>query len=214
MVDPSDILLEASHLRLGIPCSFVDKTPHHGGSHTVFKIVFADSVEWAARVGHDSNNWQNELRAVKTFQCLKQQCTAIKAPLLLPGINYPVIYSEWVNGAPLAIWNLHIPRIQREALLHGMADFLLQMWTARAPPGLTPAQPALYSDWLRKSLDRGLRRTLNGTAKWGNAVDYLIMRSMIPAYADQFDQYTGIGFTHGDLNAHNIMKSDAFRLVG
>ncbi|KAJ5799569.1 uncharacterized protein N7518_001637 [Penicillium psychrosexuale] len=95
-----------------------------------------------------------------------------------------------------------------------MADFLLQMWTARAPPDLTIAQPCLYSDWLTESLDRGIRRTLNGTAKWGNAIDYLIMRSMIPGYAVQFDQYTGIGFAHGDLHAYNIMKNDDFRLTG
>ncbi|CDM30461.1 unnamed protein product [Penicillium roqueforti FM164] len=72
-----------------------------------------------------------------------------------------------------------------------MTDFLLQMWTARAPPDLTIVQPCLYSDWLTESLDRGIRRTLNGTAKWGNAIDYLIMRSMIPGYAVRFDQYTG-----------------------
>jgi predicted unusual protein kinase regulating ubiquinone biosynthesis (AarF/ABC1/UbiB family) len=37
---------------------------------------------------------------------------------------------------------------------------------------------------------------------------------MIPGYAIQFDQFTGIGFAHGDLHAHNIMKSDTFRLTG
>ncbi|KAJ5228420.1 hypothetical protein N7489_009128 [Penicillium chrysogenum] len=214
MVALLDILSEASYLRLGVPCSFVDESPRQGGSHTVFKIVFEDSVEWAARVGHDPNNWENELRAVKTFQCLKQQCTAIRAPTLLYSSKHPVLYSEWVNGAPLAIWNLQVPQVQREALLDDMADFLLQVWTARAPPDLTVAQPTLYSHWLTESLDRALRRTLNGTAKWGDAVNYLIMRSMIPGYAIQFDQYTGIAFAHGDLRAHNIMKSDTFRLTG
>jgi hypothetical protein len=63
---------------------------------------------------------------VNTFQSLKQQCAGIKAPLLLPGLTHPVTYSEWVNGPPLAIWNLRIPQIQREALLHDKADFLLQ----------------------------------------------------------------------------------------
>ncbi|KAE8132837.1 hypothetical protein BDV38DRAFT_287312 [Aspergillus pseudotamarii] len=40
------------------------------------------------------------------------------------------------------------------------------------------------------------------------------MRSMIPDYAAEFDKYTGIGFTHGDLNAHNIMTTDEFHLTG
>ncbi|CAG8887069.1 unnamed protein product [Penicillium egyptiacum] len=125
MVNLRDILSEASDLRLGVPCLLVDETPGQGGSHTAFKIVFEDSVKWAARVGHDSNNWKNGLRAVKTFLCLKQQCTAIKASTLLFSSKHPVLYSERVSGAPLAIWNLQIPQIQREVFLDDMADFLL-----------------------------------------------------------------------------------------
>lgn len=40
------------------------------------------------------------------------------------------------------------------------------------------------------------------------------MRSMIPDYAAEYDEYSGLGFTHGDLNAYNIMKSDEFHLTG
>lgn len=80
---------EASRLRLGVPCSLADGNSRHGGSHTVFNLVFEDSVRWAARVSHDSNNWKNELRAIKTFQHIKQQCPEIKAPNVFFEANTP-----------------------------------------------------------------------------------------------------------------------------
>lgn len=214
MAGSLDLLSEASRLRLGVPCSLADEHPCHGGSHRVFEVVFEDSVRWAARVNTDSNNWKNELRAVRQFQHVKQQRAEIKAPNLFVEAEHPVLYSEWVSGKPLAIWNFQIPLVKRQRLLDDLAEFLLQLWTTPVPSALVAEKNCLYSVWLMKSLDRGLRRTLNGTARWGNAIDYLIMRSMIPNYAAEFDKYTGIGFTHGDLNAHNIMKSDDFHLTG
>lgn len=214
MTDSLDVLSEASRLRLGVPCSLADENPCHGGSHRVFKVVFEDSVRWAARVSHDSSNWKNELRAVRQFQHIKQQRPEIKAPNLFVKAEHPVLYSEWVIGKPLATWNFQIPLVKRQRLLNDLAEFLLQLWTTPVPSALAPEKSRLYSVWLTESLDRGLRRTLTGTARWGNAMDYLIMRSMIPSYAAEFDKYTGVGFTHGDLNAHNIMKSDDFHLTG
>ncbi|KAJ6126082.1 hypothetical protein N7471_010575 [Penicillium samsonianum] len=214
MAGSLDLLSEASRLRLGVPCSLADEHPCHGGSHRVFEVVFEDSVRWAARVNTDSNNWKNELRAVRQFQHVKQQRAEIKAPNLFVEAEHPVLYSEWVSGKPLAIWNFQIPLVKRQRLLDDLAEFLLQLWTTPVPSAFVAEKNCLYSVWLTKSLDRGLRRTLNGTARWGNAIDYLIMRSMIPNYAAEFDKYTGIGFTHGDLNAHNIMKSDDFHLTG
>lgn len=40
------------------------------------------------------------------------------------------------------------------------------------------------------------------------------MRSMIPNYAAEFDKYTGVGFSHGELNAYNVIKDDNFHLTG
>ncbi|CDM29876.1 unnamed protein product [Penicillium roqueforti FM164] len=37
----------------------------------------------------------------------------IKAPNLFVEAEHPVLYSEWVSGKPLAIWNFQIP------LVHG-----------------------------------------------------------------------------------------------
>ncbi|KAF4211368.1 hypothetical protein CNMCM8980_004357 [Aspergillus fumigatiaffinis] len=214
MTDSLYILSEASRLRLGIPCTLADESPCLGGSHRIFKIVFEDAVPWAARVSDDSNNWKGELRAVRQFQHIKKQRPEIKAPELFVEEEHPVVYSEWVSGKPLAIWNSQIPLVKRQRLLDDLAEFLLQLWTTPIPSGLAQEKSCLYSTWLTESLDRGLRRTLRGTARWGNAINYLIMRSMIPDYAAEYDKYTGIGFTHGDLNAHNIMKSDEFHLTG
>lgn len=176
--------------------------------------VFEDSVRWAARVNHDSNNWKDELRAIKNFQHIKQQCSEIKAPNLFFKVEHSVLYLEWVSGEPLAVWNFQIPLIKRQRLLNDLAGFLLQLWTTSAPSTLVPAWDLQYSVWLTESLDRGLRRTLTGTARWGNAIDFLIMRSMNPDYAAEFDTYTSVGFAHGDLNAYNIMKGDDFPLTG
>ncbi|PGH11430.1 hypothetical protein AJ80_07108 [Polytolypa hystricis UAMH7299] len=80
---------------------------------------------------------------------------------------------------------------------------------------MLPASPKLpYSAWLTESLDRALRRTLSGTARWGDAVDYVIMRSMIPSYYTKWDHYIDIGFAHGDLDAYNIMIDANFQLTG
>ncbi|KAJ6066891.1 uncharacterized protein N7446_003928 [Penicillium canescens] len=214
MTGSLDVLSEASRLRHGIPCSFADDNPYVGGSHRVFKVVFEDSVRWAARINQDPNNWETELRAVRRFQHVKKQCVEIKAPNLYVAAEHPVLYSEWVSGNPLAIWNSKIPLLKRHSLLDDLAEFLLQLWTTAVPSALAPEQNCLYSVWLTQSLDRGLRRTLTGTAKWGNATDYLIMRSMVPKYAAEFDKYIGVGFTHGDLNAHNVMINDDFNLTG
>ena len=213
MTQPLDILSEACFLRPGFQCSFADETPCHGCSHNVFKIIFEDSVQWAARVCYDPNNWPYELRAAEMFQHIKQHHPEIRAPNIFFKAEYPVLYSEWVTGKPLAIWNSRILLIKRQRFLDNLAEFLLQLWTIPLPaPALPPKSP--YSVWLTESLDRGLRRTLAGTARWGNAVDYLIMRSMIPSYTAECDKYTDIGFAHGDLNAHNIMIDSDFQLTG
>ncbi|KAJ5567163.1 hypothetical protein N7535_006469 [Penicillium sp. DV-2018c] len=195
MIDPPDLLAGASRLRQGVPCSFADDNPYVGSSHRVFKVVFEDSVQWAAR--H-----------------IKEQCPEIKAPNLYIEAGLRVIYSEWVAGNPLAIWNSKIPLVKRQSLLDDLAEFLLQLWTITVPSALASEQEDPYSAWLTQSLDRGLRRTLTGTARWGDATDYLIMRSMIPEYAAEFDKYIGVGFAHGDLNAFNVMINDDFNLTG
>lgn len=214
MTDSPDVLAKASRLRQGIPCSLADESPYLGGSHCVFKFVFEDSVRWAARVSSDPNNWKNELRAFRQFQHIKKHRPEIKAPELFVEAEHPVLYSEWISGKPLAIWNSQIPLLKRQRLLDDLAEFLLQLWTTPVPSALAQEKSCLYSLWLTKSLDRGLRRTLRGSARWGNAIDYLMMRSMIPDYSSEFDKYAGIGFTHGDLNAHNIMRNDEFHVTG
>ncbi|KAE8150831.1 hypothetical protein BDV25DRAFT_129239 [Aspergillus avenaceus] len=165
MADSLCMLSEAaSRLRLGIPCVLADESPCFGGLHCIFKVVFEDSIQWAARVSDD-------------FQHIKQQCLKIKAPDLLVEEEYPVVYSEWVSGKPLAIWNSQIPLLKCQRLLDNLVEFLL------------------------------------GTARWGNAINYLIMRSIIPDYAVEYDEYSGFGFIYRDLNTYNIIKSNEFHLT-
>ncbi|KAE8417870.1 hypothetical protein BDV36DRAFT_283340 [Aspergillus pseudocaelatus] len=198
---------------MGVQCSLADERPCQGGSHKIFKVISEDSVQWAVRSCDDFNTWRYELRAIGMFQYIKQQNPEMKAPNVFFEPEHPVLYSEWISGSPLATWNPQIPLKKCQTLLEDLAEFLLQLWTTAVPTDFMPEKMPRYSAWLTESLDRGLRRTLAGTARWGDAIDYLIMRSMIPYYAGE-DKYTDVGFAHGDLNAYNIMKDDNFRLTG
>ena len=89
----------------------------------------------------------------------------------------------------------------------------MQSWTIAVPSDLAPEQNCLTLSgsciaWIEVfgSLYQAL---LDG----GNATGYL-MRSMVPKYATEFDKYIGVGFTHEDLNAHNVMINDDFNLTG
>ncbi|KAJ5923848.1 hypothetical protein N7466_008035 [Penicillium verhagenii] len=208
-----DVVTTASDLRMGVPCTLVDETPLQGGSHKVFRIIFQDSVQWAARTCTRAEDWEYDLRSTRILQHIKQCHPGIKAPEVFYKKDHPVLYSEWVSGNPLESWTLRIPLKKRHVFLTDFAEFLLQIWTT-PPPGHVVEQDQHYSAWLTRSLDRGLRRTLIGTARWGDAIDYLIMRSMIPAYSAEVDHYTGLGLAHGDLNAGNIMKDNEFHLTG
>ncbi|OAA80303.1 Protein kinase-like domain protein [Akanthomyces lecanii RCEF 1005] len=204
----------ASRLRSGISCSFAREEPRAGGSHRVFKIIFEDSVVWAARENIDPELWETDLKGIKKLQYIRQQRPSLQAPDIFVVEEDHIMYLDWVKGKPLSVWNLQIPRSNRHQFLDGFADFLLQLWTIEAPPEFVTDTRDSYAAWLTKSLDRGLRRTFNKTARWGNAVDYLIMRSMIPDYASKFDKYTEFGFSHGDMNAYNILRAENFELTG
>lgn len=211
----SDILTGARDLREGLPCAFAEKRPIQGGSHRVFKLVFEDSVQWAARICERPGDWEYDVRAIRIFQHIKNRHPDLRSPSVFFKEDRPVLYSGWVEGEPLAVWNLDISLQKRQRLLNDLAEFLLQLWTIPPPPpGFVHAPDRPYSTWLTESLDRGVRRTLSGEARWGDPIDYLIMRSMIPAYASEFDHYTEVGVAHGDLNARNIMRSDDFHLTG
>lgn len=209
-----DILIGARDLRQAVSCAFADEDSYQGGSHRVFKIVFEDSMQWACRICERPEDWGYDMRATKVFQHIKRQHPDIKAPNVFFSETCHVLYSEWVDGEPLAIWNLDIPLQKRQTLLNDLAEFLLQLWTTSPPSDLVPEQDRSYSAWLMNSLDRGVRRTLGGKARWGDAVDYLILRSMIPSYASEFESFTDVGLAHGDLNANNIMRNDGFHLTG
>jgi hypothetical protein len=129
----SDIISEARDLRKGIPCYLVAECSFQGGSHRVFKLVFEDSVLWAARVCHRPGDWNHDLRAIKNFLHIKKLHPKIKALNCYFKVEYPVYYSEWVVGEPIAIWNHQIPLQRRNVLLDDLAEFLLQLWTTLPP---------------------------------------------------------------------------------
>jgi hypothetical protein len=71
-----------------------------------------------------------------------------------------------------------------------------------------------YAAWLYDSIDRGLRRTIQKTANWGDPIDYLIQRSSISKYSRNSRDEQGYAFRHGDLNAHNILVDAHGHLEG
>lgn len=228
MENLSAILSEASRLRRRIPCRPACR--RNPSSRRISQRPQEDSVQWAARASHDqttgrtscglcrisniSNNTVRKSRCQNVFFFFYNEAEQEQPPV-------PILYSEWIRGEPIIIWNSQIPSSKRQVLLNDLAEFLLQLWTTPAPPPppLHPSAAAQnplsnYSTWLTQSLDRGVRRTLAGTARWGDAMNYLIMRSMIPKYAAEVDRYSDFGFAHGDLNANNILRSGDFHLTG
>lgn len=63
-----------------------------------------------------------------------------------------------------------------------------------------------YKEWLRNEVDRGLRRTLQGTSKWGDPIHYLYRRMKIDDLVPSPDDGP-TAIKHGDLNAWNIIVS-------
>lgn len=208
------ILTGASRLRDGIPCTFADEEPRVDGSHRVFKLTFQDGVVWAARQNTDPSERATDLGTVEKLQYIKEQRPDIPAPSILVDKEHGVAYNEWVHGEPLTAWSSTIALPDRRGFLDGLAEFLLQLWTVPVPARFATETESSYSAWLMKSVDRGVRRTLSKTARWGDAVDYLIMRSMIPHFAAELDTFTESLFSHGDMYAHNMLKSETFELTG
>lgn len=65
-----------------------------------------------------------------------------------------------------------------------------------------------YRDWLRNEVDRGLRRSLEGTSSWGNPIHYLQRRVRITDLVPSPDNGL-IAIKHGDLNAWNVIITES-----
>lgn len=213
MTYPPALLAEASRLHSGCKCWLVNKRPIRGGSHDVFEIEFSDSAQWAVRICREAHDWPAEIRAAKTLQHLKRHHPQIRAPTV-HGTKHPLWFLDWVDGAPMTKWDMEIPVKVRRGFLDDMAEFLLQLWSTPAPDFAFPKPTAPYSRWLLQTVDRAIGRTLSGEARWGDALEFLIMRSMIPYYSVAVEEYSKIAIAHGDLNAHNIMVDNDLRLTG
>jgi hypothetical protein len=64
-----------------------------------------------------------------------------------------------------------------------------------------------YREWLRNEVDRGLRRTLQGTSSWGDPIYYLYQRMEIDDLVPSPDD-GATAIKHGDLNAWNVIVSE------
>jgi uncharacterized membrane protein len=80
-MDSLEVQHAASRLRSGIPCTLADESPRVGGTHHVFKLIFEDCVQWAARVSNGSN-WNMGLRAVELLKYIRRQRPEMKATRL------------------------------------------------------------------------------------------------------------------------------------
>lgn len=159
-----EILLQARRFRSDTPITAVEG-PFLGGSHQVFKITFQVGMRWAARTCTNDDLWSTELQAAEQLQYLKSQQPGMKAPSTFIDEEHHVVFAEWVEGGPLAVWNIRIPLDTRHRMLDDLAEFLLQLWSIPVPGSLSCSTTQPYPVWLTESLDRGLRRTLNGTAR-------------------------------------------------
>jgi hypothetical protein len=64
-----------------------------------------------------------------------------------------------------------------------------------------------YREWLLNEVNRGLRRTLQGTSAWGDPIYYLYQRMEIDDLVPRPDDGT-FRIKHGDLNAWNVIVSE------
>lgn len=203
----------ASRLRSGIPCRVADEEPRVGGSHRVYKLIFEDSVAWAARENIDVKSWRLDLKAIDKLRFIVAKRPGLRVPAVYLNLDDRIMYMEWVDGEPVRAWNHQISAPNRHRFLDGLAEFLLQLWTLEVPQKFAEDTDRLYSKWLTSSLDRSIRRTLNKTARWGNAVEYLIMRAMIPDYTAGLEAYP-LAFAHGDMNGKNVVRAKDYEFTG
>lgn len=81
------------------------------------------------------------------------------------------------------------------------------------PNGTPKGTPVTTTTWLTESVDRGLRRSVRQN-KSGDAIDYLIQRSMVPKHiVPEYDDSPWV-VVHGDLHNGNIIVDEEFNIRG
>ncbi|KAB8356541.1 hypothetical protein FH972_024124 [Carpinus fangiana] len=219
MVDKNALLARASRLR-GLQACHVAHESASGYSHRIHAIHFEDGIVLAARVTLDKDTWNLDLRSIATMRRLKQLCPTIKIPSVYATDDgkredgVPLVLMEWVEGRPLKVWNSSLPLQCSTNFLNDLAQFLLNLWSVTLPADDDLTSSMKYSTWLEGDICRPLRRTLSGNARWGDPIDYLIMRSMIPHYASGIDTVQELRIAHGDTNASNYMVDEDLHLTG
>lgn len=142
-LDVTQITSEATRMRKGVKCA-VSGNAHIGGSHQVFKVVFDDGVQWAARVPNSDSLINLELGSVTLFQHIKQKRPQIQAPAIYADTESRIIFTEWIGGEPLAVWNSQISLDMRHKFFSSLADFLIQLWTVPVEPELAVDKTSSY----------------------------------------------------------------------
>ncbi|KAL2755014.1 hypothetical protein ACRALDRAFT_211681 [Sodiomyces alcalophilus JCM 7366] len=188
--------------------------PFKGGSNIIYGIQSDRGSRWCLRIPRDVDAGGLAARGARLLRRLKQQQPTLQVPAVIyTSERYTVL--EYVDGNALGSWNTRLlTRERRLVLLDHLASFLFSLWTLDIPPVdalgqlnfPTSERRITYREWLLKEVDRGLRRTLQGSSSWGNPTHYLYRRSKI----DELIPYPDNGrpvVKHGDLNAWNIIVS-------
>lgn len=206
-------------IRPGVAVATIKKIGQ-GGSHSLYSVRFQSDTTWVARVC-DYMNAALEKRAITVLKHL----TALETSSLIPKVqgsnlehNDPalscVVLLDFYEGKPLHIWNSELSSTSRNMFLNDLAEFLLDLWSAPPPHELCKGVEPNYTRWLVGQVDRGIKRCINKSAAWGDAIDYLIMRATIQDFSSDMDQKTGLAISHGDMNADNFITNDRLKLVG
>ncbi|WEW59312.1 hypothetical protein PRK78_004781 [Emydomyces testavorans] len=178
--------------------------PFKGGSNTVYQIQSDDGKQWCLRIPLNDFAAGVAARGVAILKILKEMRPTLAAPAVIyMSDRYMVM--EYFNGEALGSWNTRsLTREQRRVLLDDVATFLFSLWTldVQLPDGL--GCKITYRDYLRKEVDRGLLRTLKGTATWGDPIHYLYRRMEIDGLVPSRDD-GATAIKHGDLNAWNVI---------
>lgn len=197
-----------------------------GFSNHVYELRTGNGERLCLRIPVDKYAGRFALQGAKYLRHVKEKNPTLRVPrVIYSSEQYMVL--DFVPGNPLGIWSTSVLALERRYLiLDGLATFLLGLWeTELSVPkngqrfsdstqesvfaNRNTGHENLYRDWLRKEVDRGLGRALEGTSAWASphAIQYLQRRMMIGDLVPSPDNGL-VAIRHGDLNAWNVIVTE------
>ncbi|KZF19222.1 hypothetical protein L228DRAFT_241891 [Xylona heveae TC161] len=208
----AEIISEVSSI-LGASFRLPTYPPLRGGSHGVYVIEPEDGYNGknrcCLRIPLDADAASASTKGTAILKIVKEKLPVLPIPaVIFQSEHYTVM--EYLNGEVLKSWNTQsLTKERRRVLLDDLAALLFSLWTFGGQAQVTQGTEHMptYREYLQNEVDRGLRRTLNGTSSWGHPMYYLYQRVKIDSLVPRPENapIVATGIKHGDLNAWNVI---------